>query len=69
MAKEIVGARDKGSEDTITADIQTLLEAFMNKSLRSACVIDEGFFLFSGKNQLLQPWDYSQVKFCCIAQY
>jgi len=37
------GIGDKGSEDT-TVDIQMLLEAFLNLSLRCACLIGEAFF-------------------------
>ncbi|GFG37296.1 hypothetical protein Cfor_03245 [Coptotermes formosanus] len=37
-----LGVGDKGSEDT-TVDAQTLLDAFPNMSLMSACSIDEAF--------------------------
>ena len=36
--------RDKGSGDTATIDLQTLLEDFLNMSLRSAYFTDEAFF-------------------------
>jgi hypothetical protein len=35
IAEEVVGAGDKGSGDTTTVNVQTLLEAFLNVSLRS----------------------------------
>jgi len=38
---------DKGSGDTTMVDVQTLLEASLNMSLRYDCFIDEVFF--SGK--------------------
>ena len=37
IAEEVEGVGDKDSEDTTIIDIQTLLEAFLNMSLRSAC--------------------------------
>jgi hypothetical protein len=38
------GVGDKGSGNTTTVDVQTLLESFLNMSLlRSACFIDEAF--------------------------
>jgi hypothetical protein len=37
------------SGDTTTVDVQTLLEAFLNMSLTSACYIDEVFFLVKNK--------------------
>jgi hypothetical protein len=42
--------------DATLVDVQMLLEAFLNMSLRSACFIDE---TFSGKKQNFQSWDYS----------
>jgi hypothetical protein len=47
IAEAVDGVRDKGSGDSTTVDVQTLKEAFLNISLRSACFIDEAFF--SGK--------------------
>lgn len=38
--------------------VQTLLQASMNMSLRSACFNDE---VFPHKKQNVQSWDYSQV--------
>jgi hypothetical protein len=43
LIPEVVdGIGVKGSGGTITFDVQTLLEAFFNMSLRSACFIDDG---------------------------
>jgi hypothetical protein len=44
---EEVGVGDRAG-DTSTVDVQTLLEAFLNMSLRSACFSNEAF---SGKNK------------------
>jgi hypothetical protein len=44
VAEEVDGVRDKRSENTITIDVLTLSEAFLNMSLRSTCFIDEAFF-------------------------
>jgi hypothetical protein len=38
-----VGVGDRVSGDTTAVDVQTLFEAFSNKAMRSACVI-EAFF-------------------------
>jgi len=38
-------------------EVQTLLKAFWNMTLGSACFIDEAFFFF-GKNQNFQSWNY-----------
>jgi hypothetical protein len=54
--EEIDGIGDKGSGDTTMVDVQTLLEAFVNMSLRYACSIDEAF---SCKKQNFWSWDYS----------
>jgi hypothetical protein len=43
IAKEVDGVGDKGLEDITTVDVHTLLEAFVNVSLRSACFTDEPF--------------------------
>jgi hypothetical protein len=43
-AEGVYGVGDKGSGVTTTADVQTLLEAVLNMSLRSACSTDEAFF-------------------------
>ena len=43
IAEDVNGVGDGGSRDTITVDQQTLLEAFLNISLRSAC-LTEPFF-------------------------
>jgi hypothetical protein len=56
IAEEVDGARDMGSGDTATVDVQTLLEVFLNMSLRAACYIDE---VFSCKKQNLWYWGCS----------
>jgi hypothetical protein len=43
---EVYGIGVKGSGNTITVDIKTYLVAFLNMSLRFACLIDKAF---SGK--------------------
>jgi hypothetical protein len=45
IAEEVDGVGEKVSGDTTVVDIQTLLEAFLNMSLRYACYSDETFFL------------------------
>jgi hypothetical protein len=53
------GVRDKGSGDTATIDLQTLLEDFLNMSLRSAYSLMK---LFSINKQNFQSLGYfSQV--------
>jgi hypothetical protein len=54
-AEEVNGIGDTGSGDTTMVDVQTLLEAFVNMSLRSACC-NEAFY---GKKQNFSSWDYS----------
>jgi len=44
IAEEVDGAGDKGSGYTTTDDVWTILEAFLNLSLRSASFIDKAFF-------------------------
>jgi len=59
-AEEVDGVGYEVSGDTTTFGVQTLLEAFLNMSLKSASFIDEAFF--SGKKQNFSSWDYfSQV--------
>jgi hypothetical protein len=43
-AEDVDGIGDSGSGDTAMVYMQTLLEAFLNMSLRSACFIDKAFF-------------------------
>jgi hypothetical protein len=43
IAEKFDGVGDKGSGDSAMVDVQTLLEAFLNVSLRSAYSIDETF--------------------------
>jgi hypothetical protein len=44
IAEEVDGAGDMESGDTKVVDVRTLLEVFLNMSLRSACFTDEAFF-------------------------
>jgi hypothetical protein len=44
IAVEVDGVRDKGLGATTVVDVQTLLEAFLSMSLRSASFTDEVFF-------------------------
>jgi hypothetical protein len=44
MAEEVGGVVDKESGDTTTVDVDTLLEAFLSMTLRSACLIDKSIF-------------------------
>ena len=48
-AEEIYGLGDKDSRYITTADVKTLLKVFLNMSSRSACFIDEAFFLVKSK--------------------
>ena len=43
MAEDINWVADKGSGDSATADVCTLLEVFLNMFLRSACFTVEDF--------------------------
>jgi hypothetical protein len=43
IAEEVDGVGDKGTGDTTVVDLQSVLEAFLNMSLKSACFI--AFFL------------------------
>jgi hypothetical protein len=43
MAEKVDGVGEKGLGVTAVVDIQTLLEAFLNMFLRSACFTDEAF--------------------------
>jgi len=56
IAEEVDGVGDKGLGDTTTVHVHTLLEAFVNKSLRSACFTDDPF---SSKKQDFQSWTNS----------
>jgi hypothetical protein len=53
IAEEVGAVGDKGSEGTTTVDVRTLLEAFFNVSLRSACFIDEAFSQVKSKTSSL----------------
>jgi hypothetical protein len=44
MAEEVDGVGEKGSGVTAIVDKQTLLEAFFNMFLRSACFTNEAIF-------------------------
>lgn len=50
VAEEFGKIGGKVPGDTSTDVVQTLLEAFLNMSMRSVCFIDETFF-FPGKQQ------------------
>jgi hypothetical protein len=43
VVEEFDGVGGKGSGYTTTVDVQTLMEAFVSMSLRSACSVDEAF--------------------------
>jgi hypothetical protein len=45
IIEEVDGIGDKWSGDTTMVEVQTLLEAFLNMSVRSARFIDETLFL------------------------
>jgi len=45
ITEEVDGVGNKGSGDNTVVDLQTGLEAFLNMSLKSACFIDDAFFL------------------------
>jgi hypothetical protein len=49
--EEVDGGAENGSRDTTMVDVLTLLDAFINISLRSACFNDE---FFSGKKKDFQ---------------
>lgn len=55
VAEEVDEVGKKWSGDTTVFDVQTVLEAFLNMSLKSAYFIDDAFF--SGKKQLFVFWD------------
>jgi hypothetical protein len=57
VAEENGEVGGKGSGDTTTVDIRTLLEAIVIMSLRSACCIDEAFLGGDTKQNLLF-WNY-----------
>jgi hypothetical protein len=44
IAEEVDGIGVKKSGNTITVDIKTNLEGFLNMSLRFACLTDKAFF-------------------------
>ena len=44
-----------GLGNYIVVDVQTFLQAFLNMSLRSACFIDEAFFLVKIKTLVCCP--------------
>lgn len=44
IAEEVDGVEEKKLGDTRMVEVLTLLEAFLNMFLRSACFIDEAFF-------------------------
>jgi hypothetical protein len=44
IAEKVAGVGDQRSGDTTTAHVQSLLDAFLNMPVRSACFIGEAFF-------------------------
>jgi hypothetical protein len=54
--EEVYGVANKGSTHTTIVAVQTLLETFLNTSLKSACFINEAF---PGKKKNFLSWDYS----------
>jgi len=56
LIAEEAGVGDKVQGDTTMADEQTLLDALLNMSLRSAYYNDKVFFLVTNKN--FESWDY-----------
>jgi hypothetical protein len=44
MAQEVVGVEDKGSSNTTKIEVQTLLEALLNRPPISTCFAEEAFF-------------------------
>jgi hypothetical protein len=55
VAEEVDRLGDKGSGDITIFDLQTLLEAFLNVFLRSACSVHGNFLV----EHAFQFWDYS----------
>jgi hypothetical protein len=53
MLQEVDAVGDSGSGDVTTADVQTLLDAFLNTCLRSACFNDEAIFWCEAKLPVL----------------
>lgn len=49
MAKEVDEVGDRVLEETRRFCVQTLSEAFLNTSLRSACLSDEAFIVVESK--------------------
>jgi hypothetical protein len=45
IVEEVDGVGEKGSGDTTAVDVQTLLETFLNMTLRSAYFTDEAFLV------------------------
>jgi hypothetical protein len=71
LTAEEFGRGDKGSGDTTVVDVQTLQEAFLNRSPSFACFSSQDIFF---GNTLLKCWyisisrfsDGELKKFCCI---
>ena len=53
---------DEGSSCTTTGDVQTLLEAFLNMFLGSACFIDEALPVWDSSLQVLDFWDFQIIR-------
>jgi hypothetical protein len=59
IAEEVDRVGDKGSGDTTTVDVQTLLEAFKNMSLISTCFNDVAFLWAKAKRLVLRLLSFS----------
>jgi len=57
-SRKVSGVGDEGSSCTTTGDVQTLLEAFLNMFLGSACFIDEAHPVWDYSLQVLDCWDF-----------
>jgi hypothetical protein len=55
IGQEFDAEGGKGSGDTTMVDMQTIMEAFLHKSLRSACFTDE---VFLDKKKNFWSWNY-----------
>ena len=56
ITEEVNVVGEKGSRDTTTVDVQTVLEAFYSKSIDLPVSLINLFF--SGKKQNLWSWDH-----------
>jgi hypothetical protein len=58
-AEEIDTVGDQRSGNATTVDIQTLLEIFLNMSLRYSCFNNTALFTPPSEKQKCRSWDYS----------